>query len=161
MLRFYLDEHQPNSLAKELRKAGIDVQTAVEARMAGHKVPDPIQLAWAAIGGRVFVTGDWDFLVYGATVHPHAGVVIIRALFPLVSPLSILNCLPMDMDLKTCEIEWWCFQTCDSTSMGRPVAVHSRCTGRDGAKAVVNVSSLSETAINYRGQFLVVEHVSS
>lgn len=77
MLRFYFDEHQPNSLANELCKAGIDVQTAVEARMAGHKVPDPIQLSWAAISSRVFITGDWDFLVYGTTVHPHAGVIIV------------------------------------------------------------------------------------
>lgn len=77
MLRFYLDEHQSKSLAEGLRRLGIDVQTAVEARMAGHKVPDPIQLSWAAIAGRVYVTGDWDFLVYGASVHPHAGVVIV------------------------------------------------------------------------------------
>lgn len=77
MLRFYLDEHQPNSLAKELRGLGIDVQTAVEARMAGHRVPDPVQLSWAAIADCVFITGDWDFLVYGATVHPHTGVIIV------------------------------------------------------------------------------------
>jgi hypothetical protein len=77
MLRFYLDEHVADAIASALRKHEIDIQTAVEAKMAGHKVPDPIQLSWASIHQRTFVTGDWDFLQYGATVHPHLGVIII------------------------------------------------------------------------------------
>jgi len=77
VLRFYLDEHLSTSLAQALRARGIDVQTAIEARLAGHGVPDPIQLSWAAVHQRAFVTGDWDFLTYGATVSRHDGVIII------------------------------------------------------------------------------------
>jgi hypothetical protein len=51
--------------------------------MAGHKVPDPIQLSWATSHQRGFVTGDWDFLQYGATVHPHQGVILIPRSVPL------------------------------------------------------------------------------
>jgi hypothetical protein len=45
MLRFYLDEHVADAVAQALRRQGIDVQTAAEAKMAGHRVPDPIQLS--------------------------------------------------------------------------------------------------------------------
>lgn len=36
-----------------------------------------MQLAFAAVHDRVFISGDWDFLAYSGAVHPHAGVVII------------------------------------------------------------------------------------
>ncbi len=102
MLRLYLDEHQPNSLANGLRRLGIDVQTALEASMAGQRIPDPIQLSWAAIHQRVFVTGDWDFLAYGATTHPHEGVVIIPRRVSLGESIRYLELLatgyePSDM----------------------------------------------------------------
>jgi predicted nuclease of predicted toxin-antitoxin system len=77
MLRFYLDEHVADAVAQALRAQGIDIQTAIEAKMAGHSVPDPIQLSWASVQQRTFVTGDWDFLKYGTTVAPHSGVIII------------------------------------------------------------------------------------
>lgn len=91
MLRFYLDEHLSTSLAQALRARGIDVQTAIEARLAGHGVPDPIQLSWAAVHKRAFVTGDWDFLTYGATVSPHYGVIIIPRHVPLGRSIQYLT----------------------------------------------------------------------
>lgn len=77
MLRLYLDEHINGRIARALRSHGIDVLTAQEAGRAGKRIPDPIQLAYASVAQRVFVTGDWDFLAYSARVHPHAGVVIV------------------------------------------------------------------------------------
>ena len=77
MLRFYLDEHVDPRIARALRARGVDALTAQEAGRAGTSIPDPIQLAYAAVHGRVFVSGDWDFLAYSARVHPHAGVIII------------------------------------------------------------------------------------
>ena len=90
MLRFYLDEHVADAVTKAVRARGIDVQTAVEAQMAGHRVPDPIQLSWAAVHQRTFVTGDWDFLTYGATVSPHLGVIIIPRSVPLGAAIEYL-----------------------------------------------------------------------
>lgn len=90
MLRFYLDEHVADAVARALRAQGIDVQTAVEAQMAGHRVPDPIQLSWAAVQHRTFVTGDWDFLTFGATVSPHSGVIIIPRSVLLGSAIEYL-----------------------------------------------------------------------
>ena len=90
MLRFYLDEHVADAMAQALRRQGIDVQTATEAKMAGHRVPDPIQLSWAAVQRRTFVTGDWDFLTYGATVSPHLGVIIIPRSIPLGTAIEYL-----------------------------------------------------------------------
>jgi predicted nuclease of predicted toxin-antitoxin system len=77
VLSFYLDEHIHPGIAHALRSRGIDVLTAQEAGRAGSSVPDPIQLAYATVSGRVFVSGDWDFLGYSAHVHPHAGVIIL------------------------------------------------------------------------------------
>lgn len=77
MLRFYLDEHIDPRIARALRARGVDVLTAQEAGRASHSIPDPIQLSYAAVNNRVFVTGDWDFLDYAYTVHPHAGVAIL------------------------------------------------------------------------------------
>lgn len=77
MLRFYLDEHVDPRIARALHTRGIDALTAQAAGRAGAGIPDPIQLAYAAVHGRVFVSGDWDFLAYSASVHPHAGVIIV------------------------------------------------------------------------------------
>lgn len=98
MLRLYLDEHQSRSLARALRTRGIDVQTAVEAGLANRQVPDPIQLSWAAIHGRVLVTGDWDFLTYGATVSPHEGVIIVPRSISLGVSLQYLELLATGYD---------------------------------------------------------------
>lgn len=84
------------AIALALRKHGIDIQTAVEAKMAGHKVPDPIQLSWASIRQRMFVTGDWGFLRYGATVHPHLGVIIIPRSVSLSFAIEYLLLLGTD-----------------------------------------------------------------
>lgn len=106
MLRFYLDEHVADALALALRAHKIDVQTAVEAKKAGQSIPDPIQLSWAAVHERTFVTGDWDFLTYGATVSPHLGVIIIPRSVPLGAAIEYLLLLgtgyePADLANRT------------------------------------------------------------
>lgn len=77
MLAFCFDEHIDPLIAQALRTKGIDVLTAQEAGRAGLGIPDTIQLAFAGVHQRVMVTGDWDFLNYAYSVHPHAGVVIL------------------------------------------------------------------------------------
>ena len=77
MLRLYFDEHVDPRIASGLRSRGIDVLTAREAGRAHRGIPDPIQLSFAAIEGRAFVSGDWDFLSYSAQVPPHMGVIIV------------------------------------------------------------------------------------
>jgi predicted nuclease of predicted toxin-antitoxin system len=75
--RFYLDEHMNPRIAQALRLRGVEAITAQDAGRAGRGIPDPLQLAFAAVHGYVFVSGDWDFLGYSGRVRPHAGVVII------------------------------------------------------------------------------------
>lgn len=93
MLRLYLDEHMATAVVKAMRERGIEVQTALEARMAGHRVPDPIQLSWASVHAQTFVTGDWDFLTYGATVSPHYGVIIVPRSVSLRETIAYLELL--------------------------------------------------------------------
>jgi predicted nuclease of predicted toxin-antitoxin system len=75
VLSFYFDEHIDPRIARALQSRGIDALTALAAGRAGQGIPDPVQLAFAAVQGRIFVSGDWDFLAYAGAVHPHAGVV--------------------------------------------------------------------------------------
>ena len=63
-VRFYLDEHVARSVAKGLRRRGIDVLTVPEARTLGDD--DPEQLALANSFARVFFTHDSDHLALAA-----------------------------------------------------------------------------------------------
>jgi predicted nuclease of predicted toxin-antitoxin system len=83
VLSFYFDEHVDPRIAGALQARGIDALTAQSAGRAGQGIPDPMQLAHAAVAGRVLISGDWDFLAYAGTVHPRAGVVIIPRHVPL------------------------------------------------------------------------------
>ncbi len=57
-------------------------------------IPDPIQLSYAAVQGRVLVTGDWDFLNYAYAVHPHAGVTILPRNVSIGEAILYLEILP-------------------------------------------------------------------
>src|SRR5690242_13486187 len=48
VLRYYLDEHLPPTIAEQLRYRGIDAISAVEAGMAARAIIDEEQLAFAA-----------------------------------------------------------------------------------------------------------------
>lgn len=77
MQRFYFDEHMDPRIMRALRAHGVEVLTSQAAGRADRGIPDPIQLAYAAVHGYIFVSGDWDFIAYSATVRPHAGAIII------------------------------------------------------------------------------------
>ena len=76
-----------------MRLRGLDVQTAQEARLAGAKGPDPIQLSWVAIHRRTFVTGDWHFLTWGYTVQPHHGLILVPRSVALGKAIEYLELL--------------------------------------------------------------------
>jgi hypothetical protein len=58
-VRFYFDDHMPKVVANELRRQGVDVQTAHQAGRS--RLPDDELLRLATADGRVVVTQDQDF----------------------------------------------------------------------------------------------------
>ncbi len=71
-IRFHLDEHGSNALAKGLRKLGIDVTTTHSVGLSG--ATDTEQLAYCLSQTRVIVTQDDDYLKLHAAGIPHAGI---------------------------------------------------------------------------------------
>lgn len=71
-LRFHLDEHVAGAIAAGLRRRGIDVTTAADARLLGAK--DDAHLAFAVAEGRVVFTNDEDYLVLHDQGIEHAGI---------------------------------------------------------------------------------------
>jgi predicted nuclease of predicted toxin-antitoxin system len=59
-VKYQLDEHMDNAIARALRRAEIDVVTTSEAGLLS--TPDTVQLAHAHASGRVMVTQDQDYL---------------------------------------------------------------------------------------------------
>ena len=75
-IKFFMDEHVPASVTKELLRLGIDVLTVQAARMRGRG--DPELLAFAASEGRICVTQNTrDFLPLHQAGVPHAGIIIV------------------------------------------------------------------------------------
>lgn len=75
-LRFYVDEHVPNAVARGLLLHGADVLTTAEAGRIGAS--DDEQLAFAARAGRVLYTQDADFLRLHEARALHAGIAYAR-----------------------------------------------------------------------------------
>jgi predicted nuclease of predicted toxin-antitoxin system len=71
-IRFFFDQHIPSATAQALRRNGVDVLTAQEARRCG--LPDPDQLDFATAEERVVVTFDSDYLALHAGGAQHAGI---------------------------------------------------------------------------------------
>lgn len=72
-VRFYTDEHVPNSVVKGLRLRGIDVLTTKEAGMLG--ATDEEHVAFAKKEKRVIFTQDEDFLRLHSEGIEHSGIV--------------------------------------------------------------------------------------
>lgn len=72
-IRFHLDEHCDFAIAKGLRRRGVDVTTAVEARLLGAKDED--HLVFASTLARTIFTRDADFLRVNASGLEHAGII--------------------------------------------------------------------------------------
>jgi predicted nuclease of predicted toxin-antitoxin system len=78
VLRYYLDEHVPGYIARQLRRHGVDVLTTQEAGRANQGIDDPDQLAYATNGGRVIVTKDEDYVPLSYQQLPHAGIIWLQ-----------------------------------------------------------------------------------
>jgi len=59
-IKFYLDEHIPNGVARALERLGVDVLTATGVQRLG--LSDIDQLEFANQEGRVMVTMDSDYV---------------------------------------------------------------------------------------------------
>ena len=81
VIRFHLDEHIPQSIARGLELRGIDVMTALRAGLLGAMDED--HLAFATHEGRVLVTRDRDFIRLHVEGRSHAGIVIVSNPFQI------------------------------------------------------------------------------
>ncbi|MBI4785890.1 MAG: DUF5615 family PIN-like protein [Chloroflexi bacterium] len=101
-IRFYMDEHVDGAVTEGLRRRGVNVLTAQEARM--HPADDDKHLALAVEQDRVVFTQDADFLRLHAAGVSHPGIVyapqhtpvgyIIRGLMlihDVLEPKDMLN----------------------------------------------------------------------
>ncbi len=73
MIRFHLDEHVANAIARGLRLRAIDVSTTVDAEL--QVAEDLAHIAYALAEGRVIFTQDDDFLRHHNAGATHAGIV--------------------------------------------------------------------------------------
>ncbi|ODS32225.1 MAG: hypothetical protein SCARUB_02665 [Candidatus Scalindua rubra] len=80
-LRFYTDEHVPNSVVKGLQLRGVDVLTTKDARMLGES--DEVHIAFAKKEERVIFTQDEDFLRLHAQGFEHSGIVYANQRTPI------------------------------------------------------------------------------
>ncbi|MGH2560203.1 MAG: DUF5615 family PIN-like protein [Thermomicrobiales bacterium] len=71
-VRFQLDVHVSNAVARALRQHGVDVRTATDAGLL--HTPDAVVLARAYAEGRVVVTHNADFLRLNDDQQPPAGI---------------------------------------------------------------------------------------
>lgn len=71
-IQFYMEQHIPFAVSDGLRRHGVSVVTAQEARRCG--LPDTDQLAFATAEQRVVVTFDTDYLALHQSRTPHAGI---------------------------------------------------------------------------------------
>lgn len=72
-IRFYTDEHVPNSVIKGLRLRGVDVLTTREAGMLG--ATDEEHVIFAKKEERIIFTQDEDFLRLHSKGIEHSGIV--------------------------------------------------------------------------------------
>ena len=78
MLLYYFDENMKSTIARELRRRGVDVLTTQEAGRASMGIDDADQLAYATHLGRVLVTQEHREFGPLAGKHPHAGIIILQ-----------------------------------------------------------------------------------
>jgi Domain of unknown function (DUF5615) len=83
----------PRSVARELRRRGIDVETTVEAGLMS--APDDVHLAHAQAQGRVVATEDADFRRLHNAGQTHSGIAYFpggrRPIGEIVVMLTLLH----------------------------------------------------------------------
>ena len=73
MIRFHLDENVDHAVAHGLRVRGINVTTALDAKLISAS--DEMHIAFALKEQRIVVTHDVDFLRLHETGADHPGIV--------------------------------------------------------------------------------------
>ena len=74
-LTFYFDESVQVAIAKQLRRHGIDAETARDLEKLGDD--DPNHLQRATVQNRVLVTYDDDYIKLARQGAEHAGIVFV------------------------------------------------------------------------------------
>jgi predicted nuclease of predicted toxin-antitoxin system len=101
VIRFHLDQHVSNAIARGLRARGMDVSTTAEAGL--QDAPDDEQLAYILDVNRVIFTQDDDFLRIHSSAQEHPGIIYskqgTRTVGEIIRFLQLVNdCLdPEDM----------------------------------------------------------------
>jgi predicted nuclease of predicted toxin-antitoxin system len=101
VIRFHLDQHVPNAIARGLRRRGIDVTTTAEAGLQDSG--DDAQLAYQLKTRRVILTHDDDFLRIHSSGKAHPGIIYsrqgARSIGEIIRFMQLVNdCLePEDM----------------------------------------------------------------
>lgn len=80
-LKFYTDEHVPNSVVKALRLRGVNVLTTKEAGMLGAS--DEEHITFAKKEERVIFTQDEDFLRLHSKGFKHSGIIYTHQRTPI------------------------------------------------------------------------------
>ena len=75
-IRFHLDEQVKSSIARELRRRGIEVTTTFEAGLRSES--DEAQLAFIRQESRVIFTQDNNFLRIASQTQAHPGIVYCK-----------------------------------------------------------------------------------
>lgn len=92
-MRFHLDEHVDQAVARGLRSRGLDVTTTAEAGLLA--ADDEAHLEFARREARVVVTHDADFLRLSAAGENHDGIVYCppnrRTVGEIVRYLCLMN----------------------------------------------------------------------
>jgi predicted nuclease of predicted toxin-antitoxin system len=93
VIRFHLDQHVSNAIARGLRARGVNVTTTAEAGL--QDASDERQLAYLVASGRVFFTHDDDFLRVHRSGESHPGIVYskqgTRSIGEVVRFLQLMN----------------------------------------------------------------------
>jgi predicted nuclease of predicted toxin-antitoxin system len=101
VIRFHLDQHVSNAIARGLRARGIDVTTTAEVAL--QNASDEKQLEYMLNTGRVIFTQDDDFLRIHHSGQQHPGIVYTKhgahTIGEVIRFLQLMNdCLePADM----------------------------------------------------------------
>jgi predicted nuclease of predicted toxin-antitoxin system len=92
-MRFHLDEHVADAIAKGLRQRGIDVTTTADANLLDAE--DDEHVAYALSEDRVVVTQDADFLRLHGDQQVHAGIVYFpqrtRTIGEVIAHLALMH----------------------------------------------------------------------
>jgi len=100
-VKFYTDENVSSAIVNGLRRRGIDVLSAKDAKMLGKS--DEEHLRSATENNRILFTQEGDFLKLHASDYEHIGIVHTHQRTPIgkiIRGLEIIHLIMMNTDMK-------------------------------------------------------------